>query len=60
MAILVEQELDVYPLTQVHEDRIGAFDMSASEYLVSEKEHYINPRFYQEVQFPYQIKSQYT
>ena len=46
VAILVEQELDVYPLTQVHENRIGAFDMSASEFLVSEKEHYINPRFY--------------
>jgi len=46
VAILIEQKLDVYPLLQVHESRIESYDMSASEFLVSEKEHYTNPRFY--------------
>jgi putative transposase len=45
-SILIERELDITPLPQVHEDRIGAFDMSAAEFLVGETEEFSNPRFY--------------
>lgn len=46
LSILIERELDVSPLTEVHEDKIGAFDMSATEFLVGEGEDFSNPRFY--------------
>ena len=45
-AILIERELDITPLTEIRECRIGAFDMSASEFLVGETEDFSNPRFY--------------
>ncbi len=46
LAILIEKELDISPLTEIHEDRIGAFDMSATRFLISETEDFSNPRFY--------------
>lgn len=46
LAILIERELDITPLTEIREDRIGAFDMSATEFLVGESEDFSNPRFY--------------
>lgn len=45
-AILIERELDITPLTEICEERIGAFDMSATEFLVGENENFSNPRFY--------------
>lgn len=46
VAILIEKELDNTPMVEVREERIGAFDMSASEFLVGEGEDFCNPRFY--------------
>jgi putative transposase len=46
VAILIEKELDITPMIELREDRIGAFDMSASEFLVGEGEDFCNPRFY--------------
>jgi len=46
VAILIEKELDIAPMIELREDRIGAFDMSASEFLVGEGEDFCNPRFY--------------
>ena len=45
-SILVEAELDITPLEEIHCDDIAAFDMSASEFLVGEGEVFSNPRFY--------------
>jgi putative transposase len=45
-AILIEKELDITHLTEIREERIGAFDMSATEFLVGENEAFSNPRFY--------------
>ena len=46
MSVLIEEELSVTPLTEVHRDDIAAFDMSASDFLVGEGETFSNPRFY--------------
>jgi putative transposase len=46
VSILIEEELSITPLTEVHFDDITAFDMSASEFLVGEGEVFSNPRFY--------------
>ncbi len=46
VSILIEEELSITPLTEVHFDDIAAFDMSASEFLVGEGEDFSNPRFY--------------
>jgi putative transposase len=46
VAILIEKELDITPMIELREDLIGAFDMSASEFLVGEGEDFCNPRFY--------------
>lgn len=46
ISILIEEEFSITPLTEVHIDNIGAFDMSASEFLVGEGETFSNPRFY--------------
>lgn len=46
VAILIEKELDITPMIELREDLIGAFDMSASEFLVGESEDFCNPRFY--------------
>lgn len=46
VAILIEKELDITPLTEIREDRIGAFDMSATGFLVGAGESFSNPRFY--------------
>jgi putative transposase len=46
VAIIIEKELDVTPMVELRVDRIGAFDMSASDFLVGEGEDFCNPRFY--------------
>lgn len=50
VSILIEEELSITPLTEVHGENIAAFDMSASEFLVGEGggggEAFSNPRFY--------------
>jgi len=46
IAILIEKELDIVPMIELQEDHIGAFDMSASEFLVGEGENFYNPHFY--------------
>ena len=46
MSILIEEELSITPLTEVHGENIAAFDMSASEFLVGKGEAFSNPRFY--------------
>jgi len=46
VSILIEEELNITPLTEVHSDNIAAFDMSASEFLVGGGEAFSNPRFY--------------
>jgi len=46
VVIIFERQLDVTPLTEVYKDKVGAFDMSASEFLVGETEDFSNPRFY--------------
>ena len=46
VSILIEEELSITPLTEVHCDDVAAFDMSASEFLVGAGEHFSNPRFY--------------
>lgn len=46
ISILIERELSITPLTEVHNTKIGAFDMSANEFLVGESEDFSNPRFY--------------
>ncbi len=46
VSILIEEELSITPLTEVHIDNISAFDMSASNFLIGEGEAFSNPRFY--------------
>ena len=46
VSILIEREFSITPLTEVHINKIGAFDMSANEFLVGETEDFSNPRFY--------------
>ena len=46
VAILVKKELDITPMIELREDRIGAFDMSASKFLVGDGEDFCNPRYY--------------
>ena len=46
VSILIEEELSITPLTEVHCNDVAAFDMSASEFLVGEGEAFSNPRFY--------------
>lgn len=50
VSILIERELDISPLEEVHCDAIAAFDMSASEFLVGEKKTFSNPRFYRSLE----------
>ena len=46
VAIIVEVEIDVEPLTTIPLHRIEAFDMSAPNFLVNETVALTNPRFY--------------
>ena len=46
VAITVEVEIDVQPLTAIQLHKIEAFDMSAPNFLVSETVELTNPRFY--------------
>ena len=46
VSILIEEELNITPLSEVHSENVAAFDMSASEFLVGEGEGFSNPRFY--------------
>ncbi len=46
VSILIEREFSITPLTKVRNTKIGAFDMSANEFLVGESEDFSNPRFY--------------
>ncbi|MFX0098696.1 MAG: RNA-guided endonuclease TnpB family protein [Candidatus Hodarchaeota archaeon] len=45
-SILVEEEIGVEPLVEIHESKIAAFDMSATSFLVGEQFRLVNPRFY--------------
>ena len=45
-SILIEQDLITQEKMTIQEDRIGAFDMSAAEFLVGENKRLGNPRFY--------------
>ena len=46
VAIIIELEIDIEPITTIPLHKIEAFDMSAPNFLVSETEKLINPRFY--------------
>ncbi|NVM30512.1 MAG: IS200/IS605 family element transposase accessory protein TnpB [Candidatus Helarchaeota archaeon] len=46
VAIIIEVEIDVEPLTSIPPIRIEAFDMSAPHFLVNETTELTNPRFY--------------
>ncbi|NVM30896.1 MAG: IS200/IS605 family element transposase accessory protein TnpB [Candidatus Helarchaeota archaeon] len=46
VAIIVEVEIDVQPLTAIQFHKIEAFDMSAPNFLISETAELKNPRFY--------------
>lgn len=52
VSILIEEELEVSPLKEVHCDAIAAFDMSASEFLVGKEKSFSNPRFYRSSEAP--------
>jgi putative transposase len=45
-SILLATDMEINPETTIHESKIAAFDMSATEFLVSEHERLENPRFY--------------
>ena len=48
VSILIEKELTVSPITKIKEERLEAFDMSASYFLITEKLKAQNPRFYRD------------
>ncbi len=50
VAILIERELPVKTKQVVFEDKIGAYDMSAAAFLVSEPAKLANPRFYRQME----------